>query len=97
MRKVKLCNVDPAIDDPDVSTWCESSPSRSRSRLTQHPALNHHSRLRPDLSSRQRQFSTEIPRHRREFTNIDDRWQMADTWSGRLGGYEDNSPLVRYH
>jgi hypothetical protein len=24
MRKVNLRNVDPAIDDPDASTWCES-------------------------------------------------------------------------
>jgi hypothetical protein len=23
MRKVNLRNVDPAIDDPDASTWCE--------------------------------------------------------------------------
>lgn len=25
MRKVNLRNVDPAIDDPDASTWCQSS------------------------------------------------------------------------
>jgi len=25
MRKVNLRNVDPAIDDPDASTWCMSS------------------------------------------------------------------------
>lgn len=25
MRKVNLRNVDPAIDDPDASTWCEYS------------------------------------------------------------------------
>jgi hypothetical protein len=26
MRKVNLRNVDPAIDDPDASTWCTSFP-----------------------------------------------------------------------
>lgn len=26
MRKVNLRNVDPAIDDPDASTWCKSMP-----------------------------------------------------------------------
>jgi hypothetical protein len=31
MRKVNLRNVDPAIDDPDASTWCESSSSSSSS------------------------------------------------------------------
>ncbi len=25
MRKVNLRNVDPAIDDPDASTWCMST------------------------------------------------------------------------
>lgn len=25
MRKVNLRNVDPAIDDPDASTWCKQS------------------------------------------------------------------------
>jgi hypothetical protein len=25
MRKVNLRNVDPAIDDPDASTWCKST------------------------------------------------------------------------
>jgi hypothetical protein len=51
MRKVNLRNVDPAIDDPDASTWCKSSlvcfnmlhilstftPSLA------HPTLNRHS------------------------------------------------------
>lgn len=27
MRKVNLRNVDPAIDDPDASTWCECIPA----------------------------------------------------------------------
>ena len=35
MRKVNLRNVDPAIDDPDASTWCECAlkPSYMRFQL----------------------------------------------------------------
>ena len=36
MRKVNLRNVDPAIDDPDASTWCMSF-SFSRARLFRRP------------------------------------------------------------
>lgn len=49
MRKVNLRNVDPAIDDPDASTWCMSSipphfypPLTNPFRLA-HPTLNRHS------------------------------------------------------
>ena len=28
MRKVNLRNVDPAIDDPDASTWCKHIPEQ---------------------------------------------------------------------
>lgn len=47
MRKVNLRNVDPAIDDPDASTWCMYPHSLKLSPLlTQppaHPTLNRHS------------------------------------------------------
>src|SRR6267154_6787996 len=50
MRKVNLRNVDPAIDDPDASTWCKSAslPQTPTSLLTihgtaAHPTLNRHS------------------------------------------------------
>jgi|SRR6267142_2263295 len=48
MRKVNLRNVDPAIDDPDASTWCKSPfhlkcrPSLTTKRPA-HPTLNRHS------------------------------------------------------
>ena len=51
MRKVNLRNVDPAIDDPDASTWCEFRTHRIPARdvrlnyapLLAHPTLNRHS------------------------------------------------------
>ena len=33
MRKVNLRNVDPAIDDPDASTWCEYMRIRARALI----------------------------------------------------------------
>lgn len=49
MRKVNLRNVDPAIDDPDASTWCKSFfflfvfPFLISTLHTAHPTLNRHS------------------------------------------------------
>ena len=47
MRKVNLRNVDPAIDDPDASTWCKLPPPTLSYTLfifpLAHPTLNRHS------------------------------------------------------
>jgi hypothetical protein len=46
MRKVNLRNVDPAIDDPDASTWCKSCripPYMLTNISIAHPTLNRHS------------------------------------------------------
>ena len=46
MRKVNLRNVDPAIDDPDASTWCKYPSFSSLVLLIlspAHPTLNRHS------------------------------------------------------
>lgn len=46
MRKVNLRNVDPAIDDPDASTWCTLLfvyPSSRADLFTAHPTLNRNS------------------------------------------------------
>ena len=48
MRKVNLRNVDPAIDDPDASTWCKFlvpllSLTLNFSLSVAHPTLNRHS------------------------------------------------------
>lgn len=49
MRKVNLRNVDPAIDDPDASTWCEfcdfttGNDCGANSFDSAHPTLNRHS------------------------------------------------------
>lgn len=49
MRKVNLRNVDPAIDDPDASTWCELIGVVERDIICDdliclaHPTLNRHS------------------------------------------------------
>lgn len=40
MRKVNLRNVDPAIDDPDASTWCEWLCCPIWPRLTHHISLS---------------------------------------------------------
>jgi hypothetical protein len=41
MRKVNLRNVDPAIDDPDASTWCQFSFQLCRHRLTNRYSPSH--------------------------------------------------------
>jgi hypothetical protein len=41
MRKVNLRNVDPAIDDPDASTWCQSLTVLTRLRLVADPSPQH--------------------------------------------------------
>lgn len=45
MRKVNLRNVDPAIDDPDASTWCMSIafPPAITDLFAAHPTLNRNS------------------------------------------------------
>ena len=50
MRKVNFRNVDPAIDDPDASTWCKwngyhisALDLRSNFSSLVHPTLNRHS------------------------------------------------------